>query len=114
GATASASCSRTRTSDRARARRRPRCRSGSVATRSSPIAGSTAVPAGARPTSSAPTARGLQMLQLLARRGAAPPLLEKPALHVLPPAVQRRGAVEALHLHDRGMPIHPHYVDRPR
>ena len=45
------------------------------------------------------------MLQLLARRGAAPPLLEKAALHIEPPAVQRLGAAEALHLHDRVGPI---------
>jgi len=42
---------------------------------------------------------------LLARRGAAPTLLEKAALHIEPPAVQRLGAAEALHLHDRVGPI---------
>ena len=47
----------------------------------------------------------LQLLQLLARRGAAPPLLEKAVLHIEPPAVQRLGAAEALDLHDRVGPI---------
>ena len=47
----------------------------------------------------------LQLFELLARRGAAPPLLEKAVLHIEPPAVQRFGAAEALDLHDRVGPI---------
>jgi len=45
------------------------------------------------------------MLQLLARRGSAPPLLEEPALDVHPPAIQCFGTAEALDLHDRVGPI---------
>lgn len=52
----------------------------------------------------------LQLLKLLARRGAAPPLLEKAALHIEPPAVQRLGAAEALHLHDRVGPIDQQFI----
>lgn len=47
----------------------------------------------------------LQLLQLLARRGSAPPLLEEVVLDVEPPAVQCLGAVEALDGHDRIGPI---------
>lgn len=41
------------------------------------------------------------MLQLLARRGSAPPLVEEPALDVRPAAIQFVRATETLHLHDR-------------
>ena len=45
------------------------------------------------------------MLQLLARRGSAPPLLEEAALDVHPPAIQGVRAGEALHLHGGVRPI---------
>lgn len=45
------------------------------------------------------------MLQLLARRGSAPPLLEEPAFDVHPPAIECFRAVEPLDLHDRIGPI---------
>lgn len=45
------------------------------------------------------------MLQLLARRGSAPPLLEEPAFDVHPPAIECFRAAEPLDLHERIGPI---------